>query len=146
MSYNPLAAIPPQSVPANARPGTNATGGTIIKATPVRITSSGTLALINPSAETEIDGLAGLVKNNVTDGNAVDVISAGTIENITTLANVGDTVYMSKAGGLTNTKPSIGVGGFVAGDWIIRLGVIAKNQTNPLLKDIVVNIQFVGQL
>lgn len=146
MTYNPLTGTIPYSVLASARLGTNSTGGTIIKGTPVRITTSGTLALINPSAETDVDGLAGLVKDNVADGNSTDVISAGTIENITTLANVGDTVYMSKSGGITNLKPSIGVGGFVSGDWIIRLGVIAKNQANPLLKDIVVNIQFVGQL
>lgn len=146
MSYNPLAAIPPEAVKANARPGVNSTGSTITKGTPVRITPSGTLALIDPSVESQVDGLAGLVKNNVLDGDSVDVISAGTIENITTTASVGDTVYMSKTGGITNIKPSIGVGGFVAGDWIVRLGVIAKNQTNPLLKDIIVNIQFIGQL
>lgn len=146
MSYNPLTATIPDSVLSNARPGTNSTGSTIIRATPVKINTSGSLGLVDPSVEADIDGLAGLVKDNVLDGSATDVVSAGTIENITTLANVGDTLYLSKAGSLTNQKPSIGVAGFVAGDWIVRLGVVAKNQTNPLLKDIVVNIQFVGQL
>lgn len=146
MSYNPLTATIPDSVLSNARPGTNSTGSTIIRATPVKINTDGTLGLVDPSVEVDIDGLAGLTKDNVTDGSATDVVSAGTIENITTLANVGDTMFLSKAGSLTNQKPSIGVAGFVAGDWIVRLGVVAKNQTNPLLKDLVVNIQFVGQL
>ena len=121
MSYNPLTATIPDSVLSNARPGTNSTGSTIIKATPVKIETAGTLGLVDPSVEADIDGLAGLVKDNVTDGSAVDVVSAGTIENITTLANVGDTLYLSKAGSLTNQKPSIGVAGFVAGDWIVRV-------------------------
>lgn len=146
MTYNPNTANTPESVLSNARPGTNSTGFTIIKATPVKITTLGAIALIDPSVEADVDGLAGLTKDNVIDGSAIDVVSAGTIENITTLANVGDTVFVSKGGYLTNVKPTIGSGGFVSGDWVIRLGVIAKNQVNPLLKDIVVNIQFVGQL
>lgn len=146
MSYNPLTATIPESVLSNARPGTNSTGFTIIRATPVKINADGSIGLVDPSIESDIDGLAGLTKDNVLDGSAIDVVSAGTLENITTLANVGDTLYLSKAGSLTNQKPSIAVAGFVAGDWIVRLGVIAKNQVNPLLKDLIVNIQFVGQL
>jgi len=34
----------------------------------------------------------------------------------------------------------------VSGDWIVRVGVVVKNESNPLLKDLLVNVQVVGSI
>ena len=57
-----------------------------------------------------------------------------------------DVLYVSKTGGVTNVKPSIGVDGFTAGDVIIRLGVVSKNRDNPSNKDLIVNVAIIGVL
>jgi hypothetical protein len=145
MTYSPNSGTNSQPSQHTSTTGSNNTGTTILKATPVKVTSTG-IAIVNPAIEADIDALAGLVSDNVAAGYTVEIVSGGTIDNITTLINVGETVYLSTSGGLTNLKPSIGVNGFVSGDWVVRLGVIAQNKTNPLLKDIIVNIQFIGVL
>lgn len=145
MTYNPLA-MGTDVGQSNRKPATNNTGSTIPKATPVRILADGTVGLINPSVESHVDAIAGLTKTVVPNGGVVDVITAGIIEDIATTIPIGSVVYLSKTGGLTDIKPSIGVNGFAVGDWVIRLGVIAKNQNNPVLKDILVGIQVLGQL
>lgn len=124
----------------------NNTGVTISKATPIRINGSGELDFVNVSVESEAVNVAGVAGENIGDGSTGDFVSNGKITNISTSANFGDTLYVSKSGGLTATKPSIGVNGFVAGDFVIAVGVIAKNQSNPSNKDLVLNIDIVGQL
>ncbi len=125
---------------------TNNSGITFNKGTPVRIDSTGELDFINVSVEAEALAVAGIVSETILDGNPGTFLNSGKIEDVTTSTDFGDTLYISKSGSLTNTKPSIGVDGFVAGDFVISVGVIAKNESNPILKDLVLNIDVVGQL
>ena len=129
-----------------SRAFSNNTGSTINKATPLRLTDVGGVASINVSDESSANAIAGLVRNNIVNGGTEHLVFSGIVEKITTLAGVGDIMYISKVGDLTNTKPSTGVNGFTDGDWIIRVGTIVRNYDNPLLKDILVNIQVVGVL
>lgn len=145
MTYNPLANFP-SSAMSNARKGVNVNSNALSRGTPVRIVSAGGIDKVDPSIESQIDSIIGVVKHDVLPGNQVDIITSGTVEDITTTAAIGQPIYLSKTGGLTDIKPSIGVNGFVAGDWIIKIGVIAKNNTNPAQKDLIVNLQILGQL
>lgn len=124
----------------------NNTGSTIIKGTPVRLNSFGDIATIDISAETEALAVVGITSEDIVDGASGTIITAGKVTDLTTTATFDDPMYVSKAGTLTNVKPDIGVSGFVAGDFVISMGVISKNETNPANKDLIVNIQVVGQL
>lgn len=145
MTYNPNN----QGIPAVARAASrltaNNTGNTLYKATPVRISTNG-LESIDVSNEGQANAIAGIVRADISNLNSGEVISGGLLENISTSASVGDIMYVSKVGDLTNIKPSIGVNSFISGDWVIRVGVIAKNNSNPLQKDLLVNIQIIGEL
>lgn len=122
-------------------------GDVILKATPVRITSLGRLEKVNVSNESQMQAIAGVLKADLLAGESGSIIPSGILENITLGgATFGDLIYVSKTGDLTNVKPSIGVGGFVAGDFVIKVGVIAKNLVNPSNKDLLVSITIVGQL
>lgn len=125
---------------------TNNTGVSISKGTPVRINSTGELDFVNVSVENQILNVAGVSSQTIPNGNAGAFLSSGKVEDVTTTATFGDLVYISKTGTLTEVKPSIGVAGFLAGDFVVSLGVIAKNETNPLLKDLIINIERKGQL
>lgn len=145
MTYNPnFIGIPPLAK-SSAKTTQNNTGVTIGQAIPIKLTDTG-MGLIDVSLESDVDAIAGITKSSVEDSGQTEIVTGGTIENISTTFNVGDPVYVSKTGGLTNQKPSIGTAGFTANDFIIRVGVIAKNNDNPLLKDLVVSIQIMGQL
>lgn len=138
--YNSLAA----SALEDSR--TNQTGATILKGTPVRINSLGRLDFVNVSIEAEALAIAGVASQSILDGTSGSFLSSGKIIDITTTAALGDVLYVAKNGSLVNTKPSIGVGGFVAGDFVISVGVIARNESNPVLKDLIINIDIQGQL
>lgn len=136
------------NTPSNSNQSTftNNSGSSIAAFTPVAINSSGELALINVSVEVSAMSAIGVTVSAINNGNTGAVTSCGVLPNITTSAAFGDPIYVSKTGTLTNVKPSIGVGGFVAEDFIIRVGVIAKNPNNPSNKDLIVNMQIIGQL
>lgn len=122
----------------------NNTGGSINLFTPVRINTSGELSLVDVSSELATASI-GVTSESIANTTAGMVVMTGKLENLN-LFNYGDVIYISKAGGLTNVKPSEGVSGFIVGDWVIKVGIIAKNETNPLNKDLYVNIEVVGQL
>lgn len=143
MSFRPYTALTASGI-VDTRP--NNTGVTLLKGTPVRINVSGELDVIDVSVEAEAINAAGVVENDISNGSDGNIINSGIITDVTTSASFGDVVFISKSGGLTNTKPSIGVGSFVAGDFVIRVGVIAKNQDNPVLKDLIVGMVVEGQL
>lgn len=124
----------------------NNTGQTIIKSTPVRLNSFGDIATIDVGVEDEALATIGLVSADIADGASGTIVTAGKVTDITTTATFDDIMFVSKSGSLTNVKPDIGVSGFVAGDFVIAVGVIAKNESNPSLKDLIVNIQTIGQL
>lgn len=123
----------------------NATGSTVNKGAVVQI-SSADIDLIDPSVEADVDAVAGVVKENIPDTESGEVVVSGIIENISGGFGFGAIIYLSKTGVLTDTKPSVGVGGFVSGDWIVKVGVIVKNAATPAQKDLLVNVQTIGQL
>jgi hypothetical protein len=143
MTYRPTGAATSTSVSDNR---INNTGVTILKATPVRFNTAGELEFINVGIEAETLSIAGVASADIPTATAGNVITSGKIANVSTIAIFGDVVWVAKSGGLTNLKPSIGIDGFVAGDFVVVVGVIAKNQDNPGNKDLVVNINLVGQL
>lgn len=145
MSFSPNAYGTPVIARSVSVVANNDTGSTISKGTVVQINASD-LATVDPSVEIDVDATAGVVKADILDGNSGEIIAAGTIENIPGGFDFGKTIYLSSTGTLTDTKPSVGVAGFVAGDYVIRVGVIVKNAYNPAQKDLLVNLQVIGQL
>jgi len=123
----------------------NNTGVLLQKLTPVRINNLGVVDSIDVSLEEAIS-VSGVTTEDILNGASGGSISSGIIEDITTSFNLGDVIYVSKSGDLTNTKPSIGVDSFLEGDYVIKIGVISKNELNPAAKDIYINISIVGQL
>ena len=125
---------------------TNVSGASMSKGTPVRMTVDGDMDFVNVSIEAHAFAVSGVTNAAVPNLSPGPVLTSGRLVNLTTTFAFGDPVYVSKTGGLTNVKPSIGVDGFVAGDFIIAIGVIGKNADNPSNKDLILNIGLVGQL
>jgi hypothetical protein len=149
MTYNPRlrgsildAAAVRSAIPS--RP--NGSGGSLNKGQPVRLDSSGQLLKIDPGVEAEARACLGLVAQSISPSGSSEVITQGRLVDVTVSGSVGEVLYISKTGELSNVQPSIGVGGFVAGDFVVSVGVIASNLTNPLLKDVMVDVKVVGQL
>lgn len=146
MTYFPSSAIVANTLRTAGKEAVNDSGAEITKATPVRITSTG-VAPIDVSDEDQVSAIAGLAKSTMGDSTSGEIVSAGIIEDVATSIPVGSIVYCGKTpGSLTAIKPGIGVNGFEAGDWVIRLGVMAKNIDNGSNTDMLVNIQIIGQL
>jgi len=143
MTYRPYSTLTASGI-SDTRP--NNSGVTMDKGTPVRINTSGEIDFINVSVEDEVANVSGVTSESILNTTSGNFITTGKVTNITTTAVFGDVVYISKTGTLTNVKPSIGVAGFVSGDFIVSVGVIAKNASNPSNKDLVVIIDVVGQL
>jgi len=144
MGYVPNASSPLISR-STAKQATNNSGSSIAKCIPVKIISTG-MNIINPSLESDIDAFAGLTGSLTLNTQTSEVITSGIITDTGLAFSPGDAVYVSKSGGVTNVKPSIGVSGFIAGDFVIRLGIITQNDANPLLRDLIINTQVIGQL
>lgn len=144
MSFDPGAGRP-QVANSTAKTSTNMTGSTIPKLMPVKITASG-MALIDPSSEADIDAFAGVTAQSVINGGGGDIVNSGLVTDTGLSYAAGTRIFVSKSGGVTNVKPDIGVGGFVSGDWIISLGVVSLNESNSILKDVIVFIEVRGQL
>ena len=146
MTYRPYASIISGIESYNVKSNLlNNSGLTILQHRPVRLTTTGDIASVDVSNELHVLRVVGISESMILTGSYGIVVTQGKIENIVSF-NFGDYIYISKSGGLTNILPSVGVGGFVAGDWVVRVGVISKNENDPLLKDLFLNMQIVGQL
>jgi hypothetical protein len=143
MTYRPYEEIKSTAVEGRAA---NNTGVTIPKSTPIRVNTSGEIDFVNVANESQILNVYGAAAQSIPNGDSGNIAGSGRIEDITTTFDFGDVVYISKTGGLTNQKPSDGVDGFVAGDFVILMGVIAKNESNPSLKDLILTVERIGQL
>ncbi len=143
MTYRPYDSITAVGI-ADSRQ--NVSGVPMPKGTPVRSTAAGDMDFIDVSIEAEAFAASGITQDIVPDLSNGPVLTTGRLTNLVTSFSFGDPVYVSKTGGLTNLKPTIGVDGFVAGDFIIAIGVIGKNAENPANKDLILNIGIVGQL
>ena len=148
MTFNPnfTAISSPESSKTTSAQFLNANVNPILKGTPVRLDVNGNLQLIDPSSEDDVTAIAGVVDSDILPGNTGDVVNSGRLDNISTTAAIGSPLYIDKNGALTDIKPSIGVNGFQAGDFVVFLGVVAKNKVNPSNKDLLVRIQLIGQL
>lgn len=124
----------------------NVSGIAMPKGTPVRSTTAGDMDFINVSIEAHAFAASGITQDVVPDLSNGAVLTTGRLTNLVTAFTFGDPVYVGKTGGLTNLKPTIGIDGFVSGDYIIAVGVIGKNADNPANKDLILNIGIVGQL
>lgn len=148
MSYNPnytgTATVPASQSIKSVE--INNSGSTIPQLTPVKITSTGDLGLINVSIESDIQAIAGIADANITNGVGGNVVNGGRILNISTAAFFGSQLYVSKTGGVTASQPDIGADGFQVGDYVVSLGIVAKNASNSSNKDLIVRILLIGQL
>jgi len=124
----------------------NNTGSTLAEKTPVRINTNGWLDTIDVSTDSGALTIVGLTDGSITHGNTGEVLLSGCLKNVITAFSFGDVLYVSKTGDITNVKPDIGVSGFIAGDFVIKLGIISRNISNPVNKDFIINITIVGQL
>lgn len=125
----------------------NASGFTMVKGTPVAINSNGQIINIDVSNESLVLSFIGLTNVNLPSAATGGVQDNGRLEDVIYPSfNVGDPLWVSKSGGLTNIKPQIGVDGFLDGDWVIFVGVFIKNEFNTSLRDIKLAIEIVGQL
>jgi hypothetical protein len=145
MTYNPNARgiVPSAKQVGSLR--TNQRGSTIPKGIPLKLTLSG-LDLVDVSVEGDIDAFAGVLAEDCLNLATGTLVGSGVVQNISTSFAVGSVVFISKVGTLTNVKPSIGVNGFGEGDFVIKVGMIAANQDTPTNKDLLVQIQHMGQL
>ena len=146
MTYRPyfqiIAAVDPATVKSTLQ---NNSGLTILSHMPVKVNSNGELSLIDVAVDGDILNLIGISNQMILTGTSGEVVTQGKVKNITSF-NFGDSIYVSKTGGLTNILPSEGVGGFTSGDWVVKVGTIGKDLNNPLIKDLFINIQIIGQL
>jgi hypothetical protein len=149
MSYTPMSVIISSvsaSTQATQSEMINGTGSIVDALTPVRVDSDGEMQLIDVSLDSSALCIVGITKNDVDDLESGTIITQGRIKDVDIAFAVGDYVYVSKSGTLTNVLPEVGVGGFLVGDYIIRIGVIAKNVADSNDKDLFVGISIVGQL
>lgn len=119
---------------------------TINAGTPVIMNSSGDPDFVNVSIEAEVISIAAVAQDTIANGDEGRFVTSGKVESLNVTFSFGDVIYISKTGGLTNIQPSIGVGGFTDGDFIVMLGVIARNEDNPSFKDLILHIDIMGQL
>ncbi len=125
----------------------NNTGSQLNKGTPIAINySTGEADLVNVSSEIISKASFAVVREDSGTGQPMEYVTNGRIEDIQVAFDFGDPIFISKTGGLTNVPPAIGVGGFQALDFVISVGIIAKNLKDPTKKDLLVNMDVEGQL
>jgi len=125
---------------------TNSTGVTINKGTPIRMNAAGNPDFVDPAIESQVKAIAAISQDTIANGTQGVFVTSGRVKELVTPFDFGDSIYLSKTGGLTNIQPSEGVGGFVVNDWVVHIGVIAKNESNPTVKDMIIHLDIIGQL
>lgn len=152
MSYNPNAdgSTTNQTFKGSARSIAtgyqNGTGVTLTQSTPVSVNGSGQMINVDITSDASIAGLLGVVTADTPSAANGMVTDCGRLENITTSFSVGDAIYINVDGTLINTRPSIGVGGFDVGMYMVFVGVIVKNEFNALQLDLKLYMDVIGQL
>lgn len=148
MGYNPNFRGNSTNV-SGRRLGTNYQNGggvPLVQATPVSTNALGQVIPVDVTDETNISRFIGLLAADLPALATGQVVNNGRLENVSIGFSIGDALYVSKAGFLTNIKPDIGSGGFLAGDFVIFVGVVVKNEFNGLQKDIQLMCQLIGEL
>jgi len=125
----------------------NNTGSTFPKAKPVSINTSGEIQAVDVTTEANAMATVGVAEDAIVNTASGGVITNGLVTNIATSFAFGNAIFIAPSGNLTNIYPSIGnADGFLAGDFVIRVGVISKNSVTPANKDLIVCVSVVGQL
>lgn len=124
----------------------NASGSTLAKGTPACVNASSQLIAVNVSLEASVMAIVGLTNVAIPNAATGGVQDSGRLEDVAVAFALGDPLWISKTGGLTNMKPEIGVGGFTDGDFVVFVGVVVRNEFNASLKDIKMMLSIVGQL
>lgn len=124
----------------------NGSGSTLSKATLVAINTNSQLVPVSVSSESTVEKIVGMTGIDIPNAATGSVVDFGRLENVTTPYALGDALYLGKTGILTNVKPQEGIGGFVAGDFVIFIGVVVLNEFNISFKDIKLMISVIGQL
>ena len=122
----------------------NNSGSTIPAETPVCIDANGDITVIDV-ADASAEGIVGVTVLSIVDGVAGEIAISGKIKDILATVTYGP-CFVSDTGTLSSVKPEIGVGTFASGDYVLRVGNIAKSQENPSNKDLIINPQVVGKL
>jgi hypothetical protein len=100
----------------------------------------------NPSLLQDAETFQGITPEAILNGQSGAVVVSGRIANVTTAIAVGSPLWVSLAGSIQSTAPDYGVTGFAIGDFIIKVGALAQNPTNPSQIDLIVNSSLRGQL
>lgn len=126
---------------------TNASAITAIpQAQAVSVNSSGLLVPLDVSSQASWSSFVGYAYVRIPTSATGPVIANGRLQNITTILPVGTALYVGIDGNITSTVPSIGVGGFTAGDMVIFSGVLVPNESNNTEIDIALFTQLIGVL
>lgn len=132
----------------NATGYQSGSGSIITMASPVSTNSIGQVVLTDVSSETSINSWVGLVSLDLPSAANGDVFSEGRLQNIPLSLGfaVGDPLWVGIGGTLTNVKPDLTVSGWIAGYWVLFVGVVVANQFTTGQQDIQLFRQKVGQL
>ena len=131
---------------SNSDTYTNNSGFSITGSSPVSQTATGGIKLSDPSDENSVFSLVGLLLATTSNNADGTVYTGGRMPCGIFSFSIGDALWLNVGGGLTNVKPSVGVNGLVSGMFIVQVGTVVKNKTNPSAKDILVRISINGQL
>jgi len=145
MSYNPN---PTATVSRKvARNYVNGSGSTMVLGQPCATLSNGNVTTVNVASQASVDQFVGLYNQSTPSTSSGLVIDCGILENITGYSfSTGSPIYIDTTGNLTSIQPVVGVNGFAAGMYCIFVGVIVKNEFNPLNQDLKILIQKAGIL
>jgi hypothetical protein len=105
---------------------------TLLQGYPVSIDATGKVNYINITDEDSAYSFVGVTSLACLIGGTANVLVSGAVLQAIPAAfgitgQYGKQVFVSHAGGLTVTKPEIGVGGFLSLDFIVSVGVTTKN-------------------
>lgn len=124
----------------------NSTGSTLPALMAVSSSTTAGIEATDVTYEANVLAITGVTVNSISDSSSGNVAKSGTVKNISTSFSTQDSVFVSKTGELINVAPEIGSNSFVSGDFIIYIGHIAQNESNPSQKDLELHIQVLGQL
>lgn len=123
----------------------NGSGITLERLKPVCV-DAGMYKLINVNdSNLSLTALAVLMEEVSVDGIG-RAITFGRIEDIGNTWALDTVLYVNKNGSLSHTVPDIGIDGFIAQDYIIRVGMVIPNQNDINKFDLQVDIKIIARL
>ena len=123
---------------------------TILRGYPVTINTLGQLAVVDITNEDSSYAFCGITAVDCLIGGTASLAASGNIfydlpAAFSLTGQWGKPIFVSHTGTLTMTKPVVGIGGFLAGDYILFVGVTTKNPSSGTT-DLILNPRVVGQL